>query len=301
MTTTHAHEWKNFGENDGNDAKCKREVKPIHEWKNLGRNDSDDMKYRREGSWNSRFIPQQTRTLKGKFQLYRPVQVWDWLFKSCEVNGRILLHDGLISAEDIEECLMKGNCKTLSIKLPAWTLLQCLLTSAKSNSDGLVITDDAELTRMNEPRDKVFEWFYWPLLIMKEQLKNLELKETEEICLKELVIRCKNEIPEEWDGAEFPSNSNIRRAQLQALIRRLQGIVVSMSRIPTFRRRFRNLVKVLYIEALQARASGSHTGANLITKYIEEGSIQSTDVDVDKSSSNVNHTAYQGENMVCPA
>lgn len=33
--------------------------------------------------------------------------------------------------------------------------------------------------------------------------------------------------------------------------RRLQGMVVSMSRIPTFRRRFRNLVKVLYLEALQ--------------------------------------------------
>jgi len=36
---------------------------------------------------------------------------------------------------------------------------------------------------------------------------------------------------------------------------RLQGIVSSMSRMPTFRRKFRNLVKILYIEALQASAS----------------------------------------------
>ena len=73
---------------------------------------------------------------------------------------------------------------------------------------------------MNGPRDKAFEWFIGPLLIMKEQLKKLSLDETEESCLKELVIICKNEVPEEWDSTGFPSNDNVRRAQLQAVIRR---------------------------------------------------------------------------------
>lgn len=36
-----------------------------------------------------------------------------------------------------------------------------------------------------------------------------------------------------------------------------------MSRIPTFRRRFKNLVKVLYIEAVQAAASDSRIGGIL--------------------------------------
>lgn len=36
-----------------------------------------------------------------------------------------------------------------------------------------------------------------------------------------------------------------------------------MSRIPTFRRRFKNLVKVLYIEAVQAAASANHIGGIL--------------------------------------
>lgn len=36
-----------------------------------------------------------------------------------------------------------------------------------------------------------------------------------------------------------------------------------MSRVPTFRRRFRNLVKVLYLEAVQASASGNHIGGIL--------------------------------------
>jgi len=67
------------------------------------------------------------------------LQVWDWLFKSCEVNGRILLRDGLVTVKDIEECILKGNCKKLGIQLPAWSILQCLLASAKFNSSGLVI------------------------------------------------------------------------------------------------------------------------------------------------------------------
>ncbi|XP_027341898.1 uncharacterized membrane protein At3g27390 [Abrus precatorius] len=243
------------------------------EGKNLGGGDKN-LKNRKEGSPNTKHDLQQSRSLKWRIQKYRPMQVWDWLFKSCEVHGRILLRDGLISVKEIEECILKGNCKKLGTKLPAWSLLQCLLTSAKSNFDGLVISDDVVLTRMNGPKDKVFEWFIEPLLIMKEQLKSLKLEETEETCLKELVMRCKNELPEEWDTTEFPSNDNVRRAQLQAIIRRLQGIVVSMSRIPTFRRRFKNLVKALYLEALQAGASASHIGGTVITKHREKGSIQ---------------------------
>ncbi|XP_004502102.1 uncharacterized membrane protein At3g27390 [Cicer arietinum] len=232
----------------------RKNTRHVNETNNLDGSDHNS-KNQRDGSQYSKHTLQQTRSMKWKIQQYKPVQVWDWLFKSCEVNGRIVLRDGLISVKEIEECISKGKGKKLSIKLPAWSLLQCLLTSAKSNSDGLVIFDDVELTRINGPKDKVFEWFIGPLLIMKEQLKNLELEESEETCLKELVMRGKNDIPEEWDETGFQSSDNVRRAQLQAIIRRLQGIVASMSRMPTFRRRFRNLVKVLYIEALQTSAS----------------------------------------------
>lgn len=55
---------------------------------------------------------------------------------------------------------------------------------------------------------------------MKEQIKGLQLDENEEGCLKKLVMDYKNEKPEEWDDAGFPSKDNVRRAQLQAIIRR---------------------------------------------------------------------------------
>lgn len=83
-----------------------------------------------------------------------------------------------------------------------------------------VSADEVELTRTNLPRDKIFEWFIGPLLIIKEQIKGLELSENEEIFLRKLVMRCKNERPEDWDDTGFPSNDHVRRAQLQAIIRR---------------------------------------------------------------------------------
>uniref|UniRef100_A0A2N9E704 Uncharacterized protein n=1 Tax=Fagus sylvatica TaxID=28930 RepID=A0A2N9E704_FAGSY len=277
----------------------RRNMGPSPEREKLGDNHNNDSKNGRESSYTSKLISERSRTLKWAMQQYKPMQVWDWLFKSCEVNGRILLRDGLITSKDIEECILKGNCKKLGIQLPAWSLLQCLLASAKSNSSGLVISDDVELTRMNGPRDKVFEWFIGPLLIMKEQIKRLQLDENEEICLRELVMRCKNETPEEWDDTEFGSSDKVRRAQLQSIIRRLQGIVASMSRVPTFRRRFRNLVKVLYIEAIQGGASGNHMGGILEARYGNNSCNQSEDKnDRDETINKGEHKEYDNGNLV---
>ncbi|KAF6164051.1 hypothetical protein GIB67_037817 [Kingdonia uniflora] len=196
-------------------------------------------------------------------------QVWDWLFRSCEVNSRLLLRDGVIDIKDIEECIVKGECKKLGIKLPAWCILQCLLSSAKTGRPGLLIADGVEMTNLNWPKDKVFDWFIGPLLVMKEQIKGLHLDENEEACLRNLIMSCNNERPEDWNSTGFPSDDGVRRAQLQAIIRRLQGIVASMTRMPTFRRRFHHLVKVLYIEAIErtdAALSSRDGGRNSKTK-----------------------------------
>ncbi|GJS46413.1 uncharacterized membrane protein isoform X1 [Tanacetum coccineum] len=239
----------------------------------------NDFKNATESLRGSSLVSQRSKTLKQALQQYTPVQVWDWLFKSCQVNGRILFRDGLIDVKDIEECIVKGRCKKLAIKLPAWSILQCLLASAKSESSGLVISDEVELTRTNLPRDKVFEWFIGPLLVMKEQIKGLQLSEDEEFCLRKLVMTYQNVKPEDWDDSGFTSNDHVRRAQLQAIIRRLQGIVGSMSRMPTFRRKFKNLVKVLYLEALQAGIIATPPeGGGLKRRLSGQGSIEKAGV-----------------------
>ena len=80
--------------------------------------------------------------------------------------------------------------------------------------------DGVELTELNSPKDRVFVWLVGPLLIMKEQIKNLKLTEDEEYCLRKLVMVYKNERTENWDSTGFPSSDSVRKAQLQAIIRR---------------------------------------------------------------------------------
>ncbi|KAK3131577.1 hypothetical protein QOZ80_6AG0508320 [Eleusine coracana subsp. coracana] len=223
--------------------------------KKEGYNNTGDLAERQQnGHHKHRRVFHRSKTFTQTIQRLRPIQIWDWFFRSCELNGRILLSEGLITAEDMEECITKGKGKKLSIKLPAWCILQCLIRSAKSDSHGLLISDNVEVTNFNWPKDTVFDWMLGPLLVIKEQIKKLELTEEEEMCLRKLIMTNKNEKPSDWDDSGFPLDDNIKRGQLQAMIRRLQGIAANMSRIPSFRRRFINLVKALYLEAIEAGA-----------------------------------------------
>jgi hypothetical protein len=83
------------------------------------------------------------------------------------------------------------------------------------------------------------------------------------------------------------------------LFDRLQGIVASMSRIPTFWRRFRNLVKVLYIEAIQAGASANHIGGILEAGYGSKKWIQNEDRNNgDESVNEGERRTYDNGNVV---
>lgn len=53
-------------------------------------------------------------------------------------------------------------------------------------------------------------------------------------------------------------------------------MVASISRIPTFRRRFMNLVKVLYIEALEVGASKNRADGILITERDQTQKLDET-------------------------
>uniref|UniRef100_A0ACD5ZS72 Uncharacterized protein n=1 Tax=Avena sativa TaxID=4498 RepID=A0ACD5ZS72_AVESA len=230
---------------------------------------------------------QRSKTFMETIQRLRPIQIWDWLFRSCEMNGRILLSEGLISCEDIEEFITKGKGKKLSIKLPAWCILHCLIRSAKYDSHGLLISDDVEVTNFNWPKDRVFDWILGPLLVLKEPMKQLELTEEEETCLRKLIMTNKNEKPSDWDDCGFPSSDSVKRAQLQAIIRRLQGIVTHMSRIPGFRRRFLNLARALYLEAIDAGTiDGSRKVECRVKADIATEKLQCRDVVETNSPSN---------------
>ncbi|VAI73192.1 unnamed protein product [Triticum turgidum subsp. durum] len=240
-----------------------------------------------QGQRKHRRVLHRSKTFMETIQRLRPIQIWDWLFRSCEINGRILLSEGLISSEDIEEFITKGKGKKLSIKLPAWCILHCLIRSAKHDTHGLLISDDVEVTNFNWPKDKVFDWMLGPLLVLKEQMKKLELTEDEELCLQKLIMTNANEKPSDWEDCGFPSSDGVKRAQLQAIIRRLQGIVANMSRIPSFRRRFMSLARALYLEAIDAGTiDGSRKVERKVKADIASEELQSRDVGDTKGSSN---------------
>ncbi|KAF9595730.1 hypothetical protein IFM89_003472 [Coptis chinensis] len=85
--------------------------------------------------------------------------------------------------------------------------------------------------------------------VMKEQIKSLHLKETEELYLYKLCLYCGNEKRvNAWNNSGVPPVDEIKSAQLHSISRRLQGFCSMLSRLPSFRRRFHEVVKALVQE-----------------------------------------------------
>ncbi|KAF2316530.1 hypothetical protein GH714_041871 [Hevea brasiliensis] len=136
----------------------------------------------------------------------KPFAVLDALFKECQRHGEHFLYEGLITPKDIEDAKANKGGTVVSIGLPAYCLLQALLRSVKANSEGILLKED--------------------------YLCKLVLLNGDPMKLKSVNI------------GPAP-DSERKRAELDALARRLQGITKSVSRYPTSRRHFQNLVKTL--------------------------------------------------------
>ncbi|PON95235.1 Transmembrane protein [Trema orientale] len=191
--------------------------------------------------------PSRTASFNNPMVDLKPLELLDSLFQECQHHGEILVSEGLITLKDIEDAGSKDS-RVIGIGLPAYCLLQTLLRSAKANSVGLLLSDNTELTSTNRPKDVVFDWFLNPLLIIKDQIKAENLSEAEENYFCKLVLLSGDPARLRDSDIGPPPESERKRAELDALARRLQGITKSISRYPTFRRRFENLVKSISSE-----------------------------------------------------
>ncbi|GMP38125.1 hypothetical protein CsSME_00009496 [Camellia sinensis var. sinensis] len=123
--------------------------------------------------------------------------------------------------------------------------------------------DNSELTSLNRPEGRVFDWMFEPMSIMKEQLKSLNLTETEELYLYKFCLYSGDMVRiQAWQNGGFPPQDDIRRAQLEGLSRRLQGFCLTVSRLPTCRRRFSEVVKELEHESKRRRSDKFDVGAD---------------------------------------
>ncbi|KAF5187984.1 transmembrane protein [Thalictrum thalictroides] len=194
---------------------------------------------------------QPTRIPSDKMKALKAVVIWDNFFRGCELSGKELLSDGVIQILDLEAWETSKN-KIIEIGIPAHTILQCFLYSIKSSSSGFLMRDNVELTNINRPDGRIFDWLFEPMSIMKEQIKSLHLQEREELYLLKLAISCGDtQRLQALENSGIPPNNEIRKAQLEGISRRLHGFCLTISRLPTFRRRFCEVVKALLQEGQQ--------------------------------------------------
>ncbi|XP_030544772.2 uncharacterized membrane protein At3g27390-like [Rhodamnia argentea] len=200
--------------------------------------------------------PAHAVSLKDTIIELKPLEFLDGLFDECQHYGESMVSEGLITPRDFEDAKASRGSGVISIGLPTYCLLQVLLCSVKANSMGILLRDNTEVTSTNRPKDAIFDWFFNPLLIIKDQIRAEHLNVAEEDYLCKLVLLSAD--PERFKTSYVgpPPEPERKRAELEALARRLRGITKSISRYPTFRRRFDTLVKRLS-EDLAKRNIGS--------------------------------------------
>ncbi|XP_065876573.1 uncharacterized membrane protein At3g27390 isoform X2 [Euphorbia lathyris] len=190
-----------------------------------------------------------SRSVRETIQEVKVVQIWGSVMKACETRGKELLDAGAITVADLNESLKAKNANEgtiVSVGLPCYSLLQTLLNSIKAGSDGFVLVDGVEITHLNRPNDKLFDWFFHPLMVVKEQLRVIKLDEDEEKFLHKVVLYGNDtQRMESWENGSCVPNQPLRAAQIQGISRRMIGMARSVSILPTHRRRFRQVVKTL--------------------------------------------------------
>lgn len=211
--------------------------------------------------------PSRSGSVRAPMIELKPLELLDSFFQECRRQGEFLVLEGLITVKEIEDAKSaKESGMVISIGLPAYCLYQSLLRSAKANSSGLLLADNVtEINTLNRPKDTVYDWFLNPLLVMKDQIKAQNLTEAEEDYLGKLVLLSGDAQKLKNSNIGTPPESELRRAELQAVARRLQGITKSISRYPTYRRRFENTMKAIS-EELDRRNGGSSKGPQTVTR-----------------------------------
>ncbi|MCO5562380.1 hypothetical protein L7F22_016007 [Adiantum nelumboides] len=220
-----------------------------------------------------------SRSLRQTLQEVKMVQIWDNMFRTCEMYGKALLQEGAIKVGDLEEWGRSSNSakgKIICVGLPAYSLLKSLIRSGKAGVSGLLLLDGYEVTMDNRPQERVFDWFFEPLLVLKEQIRVANLKENEELYLLKYVLTCGDLSRwNEWQAASLLPEDEVRKGELLAWSRRVQGIATSVSRLPTFRRRYQGVVKLLiaYAHGNFSSPAGKNKGSP-DTSFSSEGSVR---------------------------
>ncbi|KAA8531708.1 hypothetical protein F0562_006575 [Nyssa sinensis] len=192
-----------------------------------------------------------SRSVRDAIHEVKMVQIWGNMMRACEMKGKVLLDTNVITPTDLYDWLKAKNgndAAIVGVGFPSYSFLQTLLQSIKAGSNGLLLLDDFEITHLNRPQDRLLDWFFQPVMVLKEQIKVIELGEGEVRFLEKVVLfGSSTQRMEAWENGSVVPQDALRAAQIQGISRRMMGMIRSVSKFPTYRRRFRQIVKALII------------------------------------------------------
>ena len=142
--------------------------------------------------------------------------------KACEQRGRDLLNLNVITAVGLSEWLRgkESGHETISLGLPSYSLLCSVLQSIKAGAGGLLM-GNVEVNQFNRPQDRLLDWFFHPVLVLKEQIQVLSMTEEEVRFLEKLTLFVGNATgASAWDNGDEVPQDPVRLAQIQAISRR---------------------------------------------------------------------------------
>ncbi|XP_019185513.1 PREDICTED: uncharacterized membrane protein At3g27390-like [Ipomoea nil] len=200
-----------------------------------------------------------SRSVREAIQEVKMVQVWQNMIKTCEIRGKELLDSNVITAADLEDWVKAkhvSDAAIVNVGLPCYTFLQTILFSIKAGSDGLLLLDNLEITYLNRPQDRLLDWFFEPVMNLKEQIKVLRLEEGEIRFLEKVVLFGSNtDRFKAWENGSLTPQETLRAAQIEGISRRMVGMIRSVSKFPTYRRKFKQIVKGLILHNIAAESS----------------------------------------------
>ena len=148
------------------------------------------------------------------------------MMKSCEIRGKELLEADVITPGDLCEWLKgKGSNEAaiIGVGLPCYCFLQTLLNSIRSGANGLLMRDDVEINHLNRPKDKLLDWFFNPIMVLKEQIRVIKLGDNEVRLLEKLVLfGSHTKRMDAWDNGSSVPQDSLRAAQIEGISRRFE-------------------------------------------------------------------------------
>lgn len=144
--------------------------------------------------------------------------------RQCETRGRELLDADLITSSDLYEWLKAKNVNEatiISVGLPCYALFHTILYSIKAESGGLLLLDNLEVNYLNRPKDKLLDWFFNPVMVLKEQIRVIKLGEDEVKYLEKVLLFGSNaQRMKAWENSSLVPEDALRAAQIEGISRR---------------------------------------------------------------------------------